>query len=235
MKKIHYFELCYTIFKTMVYLCAHNRFIMEEKKKTRGGKRTGAGRPRSATSKLYAFRAKEELVPIIDHQKNKSDFICSCIEKCVQQAPDLSRIGKVFTIDSSEEVEIPFFDIKVVAGFPIPLDNDEIAQKIQLIKMLCPHPEASYLIKVQGDSMVDSNIFSDDILVIDKSNRNPTENEVAMCELNGEYTIKFVRKENGRHYLVPANPNYPHIEIKSEDEFRVWGVVTFVIHRPNSV
>lgn len=212
---------------------------MQEKKEKRGGRRSGAGRPRSSSSKLYAFRASEKLVPVIDKQENKSEFINSCIEQCmdlrISRESDLNRIGEVFAVGEGEEFELPFFDIKVVAGFPIPLDNDQIAQRIQLTSMLCPHPEATYMIRVKGDSMEDSNIFSGDILIVDKSNRNPTENEVAMCELNGEYTIKFVRTKHGKHYLVPANSKYPDIEIKEDDEFHVWGVVTFIVHKPNSI
>lgn len=151
------------------------------------------------------------------------------------EQPDFSQIGKVWPATHVEPLVMDMFNIRVVAGFPIPLSNDERAQKIDILRMLCPHPEATYLIQVEGDSMIDSNIYSGDILVVDKSNRSPTENEVAMCELNGEYTVKFVRKENGHRWLVPANSNYPRLEITEGDEFNVWGVITFVIHRPLSV
>lgn len=129
-------------------------------------------------------------------------------------------------------VNIPFFDIRVVAGFPVPLDNDEKSQDIDLIRMLCPHPEASYLIRVNGDSMIDAGVFSGDIVIVDKSNRNPSPREIAMCELNGEYTLKHFRVEDGQGWLVPANPDYPCIRISPEDDFSVWGTVTFIIHKP---
>ena len=97
--------------------------------------------------------------------------------------------------------------------------------------MLCSNPEASYLIRVQGDSMIDAGINYGDIIIVDKSNRNPSEKEVAVCELNGEYTIKkFVRNED-RAWLVPANPEYLEIEIKPEDDFSIRGTVTYVIHK----
>ena len=53
-----------------------------------------------------------------------------------------------------------------------------------------------------------------------------------MCELNGEYTLKRFVKEDGQGWLVPANPNYPRIKITPEDEFSIWGTVTYIIHRP---
>ncbi|MBQ0057862.1 MAG: translesion error-prone DNA polymerase V autoproteolytic subunit [Bacteroidales bacterium] len=148
----------------------------------------------------------------------------------------IKKVGQVWRADEVASLEMDFFsDINVVAGFPIPLSNDERAKKIDVLRMLCPHPDATYLIRVEGDSMIDSNICSGDILVVDKSNRNPSENEVAMCEVNGEYTVKFVRRHDGKSWLVPANKNYPEIEINDGDEFNVWGVVTFVIHQPQSV
>lgn len=127
---------------------------------------------------------------------------------------------------------LPFFETPIVAGFPIPLDNDEKSQSIELLRMLCPHPDASYMIRVQGDSMVDAGIYSGDIVIVDKSNRNPTEKDVAVCEFNGEYTLKRFVIENGVGWLIPANPDYPKIMVRPEDDFSVWGVVNYIIHKP---
>ena len=149
-----------------------------------------------------------------------------------ERAEDIGRIGDVIPAGKVTHVNIPFFDIRVVAGFPVPLDNDEKSQDIDLIRMLCPHPEASYLIRVNGDSMIDAGVLSGDIVIVDKSNRNPSPREIAMCELNGEYTLKHFRVEDGQGWLVPANPDYPRIRISPEDDFSVWGTVTFIIHKP---
>lgn len=209
---------------------------MEETKTVgRGGRRPGAGRPRN-DSRLYTFRAGGEVADYIDCQENKTHFLIGCVREHMEgEEPDFSRIGKVYPASDIVPLVLPSFGVKVRAGFPIPLDNDEKAQKINVLRMLCPYPEASYLIRVEGDSMIDSDIHSGDVLVVDKSNRNPSEDEVAMCELNGEYTVKFVRTHDGHHWLVPANPDYPEILISEDDDFNVWGVVSFVIHRPRSV
>lgn len=207
---------------------------MKEKKMKdgRGGKREGAGRPRTG-SKLYTFRAQKDLVGIIESQENKTEFIKDCIVYRMRQAePDFSRIGDAVPVSSQKGLILPFFDIRVVAGFPIPLDNDERAQDIELLSMLCPHPESSYLIRVKGDSMKDADIKDGDIIIVDKSNRNPSESEPAVCELNGEYTIKYVHTREGRGVLVPANPDYPEIPVEEGDSFSIWGVVTYVIHKP---
>lgn len=195
---------------------------------TSGGKRAGAGRPKT-DSKLYTFRAGGEIAKMIDSQPNKTDFILSSIKQSLQA--DISSLGVVFPASTVKETKLPFFDIKVVAGFPIPLDNDEISQDIELIKMLCPHPEASYLIRVKGDSMIDAGVMSGDIVIVDKSNRNPNEHEMAICELNGEYTLKQVMQKDGKISLVPANSEYPIIEVKPDDMFSVWGTVTYIIHK----
>ncbi len=130
-------------------------------------------------------------------------------------------------------LRLPFFDLGIRAGFPIPLDNDEKAQDIELLRMLCPHPEASYLIRVAGNSMIDAGINDGDIIIVDKSHRNPTPSEVAVCELNGEYTLKRFEKDgDGCGWLVPANPDYPRIRITEDDSFSVWGTVSYIIHKP---
>lgn len=152
-----------------------------------------------------------------------------------QNETELPRIGQsgiwpAHRVKNGET--LPFFDIRIVAGFPLPLDNDERAQDIDLTRLLCPHPESNYLIRVEGDSMIDAGIRSGDIVIVDKSNRTPRPHDIAVCELNGEYTLKYVRERNGQGWLVPANPKYPEIAITDADEFSIWGIVTYIIHRP---
>ena len=142
------------------------------------------------------------------------------------------KLGEVYPVAQLGDMRLSFFDVDIVAGFPIPLDNDEKGQDIELLRMLCPNPEASYLIRVQGNSMVDAGIYDGDIIIVDKSNRNPSPTEVAVCELNGEYTLKRFEKRGEEGWLVPANPNYPEIRVTEEDSFSIWGTVTYIIHKP---
>lgn len=203
----------------------------------RGGRREGAGRP-AGDSRLFTFRAPGPLARVIEAQENKTEFITRCIASqltaegdTVQESQEMLRgLGDVWPATRMAEARLPFFDIRIVAGFPLPLDADERAQDIDLLRLLCPHPEASYLIRVQGDSMIDANIHSGDIVIVDKSNRHPSENEVAVCELNGEYTLKYFVLRDGQGWLVPANPDYPEIPVREGDDFSVWGTVTYVIH-----
>ena len=198
----------------------------------RGGARPGAGRPRG-DSRMISFRAPGALADRLDEVENRTEFIKESIAKALREKEfGIAKIGDVMPAGKVAHVNIPFFDIRVVAGFPVPLDNDEKSQDIDLIRMLCPHPEASYLIRVNGDSMIDAGVLSGDIVIVDKSNRNPSPREIAMCELNGEYTLKHFRMEDGQGWLIPANPDYPRIRISPEDDFSVWGTVTFIIHKP---
>ena len=204
---------------------------MEDNIKKRGGARPGAGRPKG-DSRMISFRAPGALADKLDEIENPTEFINSSIDKALREREaGIGWIEGRVPAGEAPHVSIPFFDIRVVAGFPVPLDNDEKAQDIDLIRMLCPHPEASYLIRVNGDSMIDAGVLSGDIVIVDKSNRNPSPREIAMCELNGEYTLKHFVKEDGQGWLVPANPDYPRIRISPEDDFSVWGTVTFIIHK----
>lgn len=209
---------------------------MEETKKKsgRGGRREGAGRPKG-DSKLFTFRVPGDIARHIEAQPNKTDYIKGCIIKEMKNngnEPDFSKLGEVHkATDIKDGVSLPFFDINIVVGFPIPLDNDERSQDIDLLRMLCPNPESSYLIRVEGDSMTDAGISSGDIVIVDKSNREPDETQVAVCELNGEYTLKRFVKRDEEGWLVPANPNYPEIKVTPDDDFSIWGTVTYIIHK----
>ena len=212
-------------------------YMAENNIKTgRGGARPGAGRPRKQEgSKLYTFRASGEIARFLDAQKQRTDFIKMCIAQEMENSePNFSQIGTAYPATMVKEMKMHFFDVGIVAGFPIPLDNDEKAQSIELLQMLCPYPESSYLIRVEGNSMIDADIYSGDIVIVDKSNRNPSPSEVAVCELNGDYTLKRFEKRDGVGWLIPANPDYPEIKVTEDDAFSIWGTVTYIIHRPHN-
>ena len=204
---------------------------MEDKKSRRGGARPGAGHPRG-DSRMISFRAPGPLAEQLEGMENRTEFIRQALARAVRERgyhPELP--GHAVPAGSARPLSLPYYDISVVAGFPVPLDNDERSQDIDILSMLCPHPEASYLIRVSGNSMIDAGVLSGDIVIVDKSNRNPTPHEIAMCELNGEYTLKHFVLEEGQGWLVPANPEYPRIRISPDDDFSVWGTVTYIIHK----
>ena len=204
---------------------------MEDKKSRRGGARPGAGHPKG-DSRMISFRAPGPLAQQLEGMENRTEFIRQALTRAVRERghhPGLP--GHAVPAGIVRPLSLPYYDISVVAGFPVPLDNDERSQDIDILSMLCPHPEASYLIRVSGNSMIDAGVLIGDIVIVDKSNRNPGPHEIAMCELNGEYTLKHFILDEGQGWLVPANPEYPKIRITPDDDFSVWGTVTYIIHK----
>ena len=204
---------------------------MEDRKSRRGGARPGAGHPKG-DSRMISFRAPGPLAEQLEGMENRTEFIRQALAWAVRERVHHPGFpGHAVPAGSVRPLSLPYYDFSVVAGFPVPLDNDERSQDIDILSMLCPHPEASYLIRVSGNSMIDAGVLSGDIVIVDKSNRNPGPHEIAMCELNGEYTLKHFVLEQGQGWLVPANPEYPRIRISPEDDFSVWGTVTYIIHK----
>ena len=204
---------------------------MEDRKSRRGGARPGAGHPKG-DSRMISFRAPGPLAEQLEGMENRTEFIRQAVDWAVRERGHHPGFpGHAVPAGSVRPLSLPYYDFSVVAGFPVPLDNDERSQDIDILSMLCPHPEASYLIRVSGNSMIDAGVLSGDIVIVDKSNRNPTPHELAMCELNGEYTLKHFVLEEGQGWLVPANPEYPRIRITPDDDFSVWGTVTYIIHK----
>lgn len=115
------------------------------------------------------------------------------------------------------------------AGFPSPA-TDYMTQAIDLNKELVKHPAATFYGRVAGDSMVDAGVEEGDILVIDRA-LNAQDGDMAVCFVDGEFTLKHLKFHEGGLTLVPANDRYPCIEIGEGSDFIMWGVVTYVIKR----
>ncbi len=115
------------------------------------------------------------------------------------------------------------------AGFPSPA-TDYMTQAIDLNKELVKHPAATFYGRVVGDSMIDAGVEEGDILVIDKA-LEPRDGDMAVCFIDGEFTLKHMKFHEGGMSLVPANEKYPVIEVTEGTDFVMWGVVTYVIKK----
>jgi len=124
--------------------------------------------------------------------------------------------------------ELPLFSARVPAGFPSPAD-DYIDRALDLNEHLIRHPAATFFVRVSGDSMVGAGIHPGDILVVDRA-EEPSHGKIIIAALNGELTVKRLSRHHDRIYLTPENPVYAPIEVTSEMQFEVWGVVVHVIH-----
>lgn len=136
---------------------------------------------------------------------------------------------EIHSIDVSTSLPLQYADEGIRAGFPSPA-QDYMEQAIDLNKELIRHPASTFYGRVVGDSMRDEGIEEGDILVIDKS-LELQDDDLAVCFIDGEFTVKRVRLETDAAWLVPSNPDYPLIKVTKDNEFVVWGIVTYTIKK----
>jgi len=117
----------------------------------------------------------------------------------------------------------------ISAGFPSPADDFK-ETRISLDRELVKNKEATFYARVSGDSMVGAGLDDGDLLVIDRS-LNPENGKIAVCLVDGEFTVKRIKKEKNKLYLLPENNKYKPIELKEENELIIWGVVEYVIKK----
>lgn len=135
----------------------------------------------------------------------------------------------LFSADFESEIRIPYIDGGVSAGFPSPA-ADFMETTIDLNTALSENPLATFYIKVNGNSMIDAGINDKDVLVVDRS-LEPQNNKIAICCIDGEFTVKRIQVEKDCLYLMPENANYKPIKVTEENQLIIWGMVTYVIKK----
>ena len=115
----------------------------------------------------------------------------------------------------------------ICAGFPSPA-QDYVEGGIDLNRELVNNPAATFFGRVSGDSMTGAGIDDGDLIVIDKS-LEASEGDIAVCFLDGEFTLKRIHIEKDVLWLMPENPKYRKIRVTADQHFMVWGVVTYSI------
>ena len=133
-------------------------------------------------------------------------------------------------ISKSSPFKIPLMSSTVTAGFPSPAD-DHLDLPIDLNEYLVKHPAATFYVRVQGDSMDDAGIHQGDLLIVDRAEPY-TMGSIVLAVLDGEFTVKKLMKKNDSLYLLSSNTAYQPIKIETETDFKVWGVVTYIVHGP---
>lgn len=129
--------------------------------------------------------------------------------------------------DTSSALELQYADAGVQAGFPSPA-QDFIDETIDLNRHLVAHPASTFYARVVGHSMSGEGIDDGDLLVIDKS-LEPTNGDLAVCCLDGEFTLKRLRLDRRGLWLIPSNPEFRPIQVTEDNEFAIWGIVTYTI------
>ena len=127
------------------------------------------------------------------------------------------------------KLTIPYYLHKAGAGFPSPA-TDYIEEDIDLNVHLIKNVPATFVIRVQGKSMIDVGIYDGDILVVDKSLK-PKNFSIVIANVHDELVVKTFVKENGRQFLTSGSKRIEDkILINEEEDIFIWGVVTYVIH-----
>ena len=131
--------------------------------------------------------------------------------------------------DLETDSSVPFFDQGVSAGFPSPA-LDFMEKSINLNTALSENPLATFFVKVDGNSMIDAGIHDKDVLVVDRS-LSAAHKSIAVCFIDGEFTVKRIRLEKDALWLMPENKNYNPIKVDETNHFMIWGIVTYVIKK----
>ena len=134
-----------------------------------------------------------------------------------------TKVFDFYAPDFTTELERPYVDVGISAGFPSPAD-DFLELTIDLNKHLIKHRDSTFFAKVKGHSMKNAGIFDGDLLVIDKS-LAPQDGKIAICQIDGEFTVKRIKIENEVVWLIAENEEYKPIKVTEENELMIWGIV----------
>jgi DNA polymerase V len=141
---------------------------------------------------------------------------------------DSLRVTRPRRLRVGSKVKLIIASSKVPAGFPSPAEN-YIERTIDLNEWLIKNKLATFLVVAEGDSM-NFEFRSGDTLIVDRS-IEPKHGDVVIACLDGEFTVKRWVVDGDKHLLVASNSGYPPIEVTKDNEFLIWGVVTFSIHK----
>jgi DNA polymerase V len=185
-----------------------------------GGKRPGAGRKPGSGN--YGETTTVMRVPA-SQAGTVRDFLSALHTK--RRAEGQDNVADVFEpAESDRNLALPLYTTKVAAGYPAPAD-EHVDKRLNPSDYLVADDTATFFVRVKGDSMIDAGIFDDDVLVVDRA-RVPQIGDIVLAMLDGEFTVKTLGKSKQGARLIPANNNYPIIEVKQGQSFEVWGVVT---------
>ncbi|MCB4798010.1 LexA family protein [Neotamlana laminarinivorans] len=134
-----------------------------------------------------------------------------------------------FTPEVTSGLDAVFLDTGISAGFPSPAEDFK-EERLSLDRELIKNKEATFFARVSGQSMIGAGLEDSDLLVIDRS-IEPANNKIAVCFLDGEFTVKRLKIDKDGMFLQPENPNYPIIKITEDNDFIIWGIVTNVIKK----
>lgn len=135
----------------------------------------------------------------------------------------------IFSAETVAKLSLPVADEGIKAGFPSPA-QDFMEYSIDLNKELVRHPASTFYGRVRGNSMIDADVHDGDLLIIDKS-LDARDGDMAVCCIDGEFTLKYIKITDKSIWLIPANEDFEPIQVTEENEFLIWGIVTYSIKK----
>lgn len=122
--------------------------------------------------------------------------------------------------------------VSVPAGFPSPAEDHQV-DRIELMSQLVKHPQATFYVRIQGDSMRDAGILDGSVVLVDKAIK-PRHDHIVIAVVDGDFTCKRLQLQAGHMRLQAENPAYPDIVPKDGQTVEIWGVVVATIHQHNA-
>ena len=134
-----------------------------------------------------------------------------------------------FHPNQKQKKRIHLVEEGISAGFPSPADDFK-ELRISIDQEIVRNEESTFYARVSGESMQGAGLDNGDLLVIDRS-IEPQNDRIAVCFIDGAFTVKRLKVEADCVYLMPENKNYKPIKVDAEDELVIWGIVTYVVKK----
>ena len=134
-----------------------------------------------------------------------------------------------FQPDKEHQKTLHWAQEGISAGFPSPADDFK-ELRISIDQEVVRNEAATFYARVSGESMQGAGLDDGDLLVIDRS-LEPKDNKIAVCFIDGEFTVKRLKVEADCIYLIPENKKYPPLKVTEENELIIWGIVTYVVKK----
>lgn len=134
-----------------------------------------------------------------------------------------------FIPNTESNLEMPYISSGIKAGFPSPAADFD-GTRVSIDQIVVKNALATFYAKANGNSMTGAGIDDGDILVIDKS-IEPQDGKIAVCFIDGEFTVKRIKVQENSLLLLPENKLFEPIEITEENNFIIWGIVTFLVKK----
>jgi DNA polymerase V len=175
------------------------------------------------------LRVKQPADPLGSRMRRQRASKVNPLTSFVNHSPE-TKITEFFAAEIKTRYRRPLYQQTVSAGFPSPAE-DHVDGKLDLNQHFIRNPAATFFVTVSGDSMTGAGIHDGDMLIVDRS-IEPLPGRVVIAVIDGEHTVKRLKREGDRLLLLAENADYPPLEVSEMTELHIWGVVTCVLHIP---